>query len=320
MKISVVTPAPKRSRAGNRATAERWATMLRQLGHTVSVSDGDAAPNADLLIALHAWRSAAQIARFRAHYPERKIVVALTGTDIYRFQKSHPRATLRSMALADRLVCLHDLVHRDVPRRFHGKLRVIHQSALTVPRNVAKRPRWFDVLVVGHLREEKDPLRAAYAARLLPDDSRIRIVHYGRAHDRDWAMAARAEMRINRRYVWRGEIAHGRVRRAMARARLMVLSSRMEGGANVISEALASGLVVIASAIPGSIGLLGDSYPGYYPTENESALAELLLRAEREPGYRRELERHCRRRAAHFKPQSERAAWRTVLRELLAHQ
>ena len=32
MKISLITPAPPRSRAGNRATAARWANILRRLG------------------------------------------------------------------------------------------------------------------------------------------------------------------------------------------------------------------------------------------------------------------------------------------------
>ena len=53
----------------------------------------------------------------------------------------------------------------------------------------------------------------------------------------------------------------------------------MEGGAHVVSEAIATGVPVIASAIPGNIGLLGEDYPGYYPAGDEKALAALMSRA-----------------------------------------
>ena len=110
-------------------------------------------------------------------------MVALTGTDIYRYRHSHPEETLLSMEMADALVCLHDLVYRAIPERYQKKLHVIHQSA--VPLKRARRPsiRTFDVCVAGHLREEKDPFRTAYAARTLPEESRLRIIHLGKAYN-----------------------------------------------------------------------------------------------------------------------------------------
>jgi glycosyltransferase involved in cell wall biosynthesis len=137
--------------------------------------------------------------------------------------------------------------------------------------------------VFGHLRDEKDPFRTALAARLVPPDSRLRVIHVGRALDDGWAAQARAEMAANPRYVWRGDVAGAAVRRLLARTRLMVLSSIMEGGANVISEALVADVPVIASSIAGSIGLLGADHPGYYPTGDTAALAALLTRAEADP-------------------------------------
>ena len=50
MKISLVTPAGKQSRAGNRTTAERWARILRDLGHRVNVSQEDSGAGADLMV------------------------------------------------------------------------------------------------------------------------------------------------------------------------------------------------------------------------------------------------------------------------------
>ncbi|HLI12912.1 MAG TPA: selenoneine biosynthesis selenosugar synthase SenB [Alphaproteobacteria bacterium] len=316
MKASLVTPARKDSRTGNRTTAMRWARILRDLGLRVQVETAYGGDDADLMIALHAWRSADSIREFRARHPERPLVVALTGTDIYRFQHSHPEATLASMASADILVGLHDLVADALPEPLRGKVKVIYQSAPLLPRRLPPLRRIFEVLVIGHLREEKDPLRAAYAARELPPESRLRIVHLGKAHDASWAEAAQAEMARNPRYHWRGEQPGWAVRRALARAPLMVLSSIMEGGANVVSEAVVAGVPVIASAIPGSIGLLGPGYPGYYPAKDTAALAALLRRAEGDPAFLDELGRHCRARAPLFDPARERQAWRDLLAAL----
>ena len=316
VKISLITPAPKSSLSGNRATAVRWARHLSDLGHRVDIAEVFNGEDADLLIAVHAWRSAQSVRRFRDRHPDRPIIVGLAGTDIYGFQHSHPEETLGSMDLADRLVCLHERVDRDIPARFASKLHVVYQSAPPLPRRLAPAKRNFEVCVIGHLREEKDSLRTAYAARQLPEDSRIRVIHLGRAHNEDWAQAAAAEMARNPRYRWRGEVPHWQVRRLMARARLMVLSSVMEGGANVISEAVVAGLPVVASRISGSVGLLGEDYAGYYPPEDEAALAGLLSKAESDPEFLALLDRQCGRRADLFRPEREREAWRDVIEGL----
>jgi putative glycosyltransferase (TIGR04348 family) len=313
MHVTLVTPADKRSRSGNRTTAARWATILRDLGHRVQLTQAYHGGATDLLIALHAWRSAGSIAEFRRHDPERPLIVGLGGTDIYRFLGTDSMTVLRSLELADALVGLHDLVGEAIPARFRDKLVVVHQSARPLPRRDPARPRRFDVLVIGHLRDEKDPLRTAEAARLLPASSRLRVVHLGRAHNQGWADRARAEMAANPRYRWLGDVPHWMVRRALARAPAMVLSSRMEGGANVISEAVAAAVPVLASDIPGNVGLLGRDYPGYFPVGDTGGLARLLLRAESDPAFLAALRRACAARAPLFDPARERAAWRALL-------
>lgn len=311
MKIGLVTPAAPRSRAGNRATATRWARRLRAAGHRVRVLEQWTTGEAefDALLALHAWRSAASIAAFAARYPDRPLIVALTGTDIYRFQQSDPEVTRGSLARAHALIGLHDHVSRDIPERFHPLLHTVHQSAAPLPPSyrgpVADR---FELCVVGHLREEKDSLRAARAARDLPADSRIRIVQAGRAHTPDWAEAARAEAEANPRYRWVGEVGQGAIRRLYARSRAMVMSSVMEGGANVVSEACVAGLPVLASDIPGNTGLLGDDYPGLYPAQDTDALRALMIRTERDAAFLADLQAHCRALAPRFTPEAEQAA------------
>src|SRR5215472_12255891 len=116
MKIALITPAGARSRNGNRHTALRWAAMLRSLGHSVRIDiRWDGLP-ADAMIALHARRSHASIAEFRERCPGKPLVVALTGTDLYRDIRSD-RDARRSLEMADRLVVLQDRARLELAPR-----------------------------------------------------------------------------------------------------------------------------------------------------------------------------------------------------------
>jgi len=318
MKIVLITPERSSSRSGNGTTTARWTRILRALGHDVQVANRYGGAAADLMIALHAWRSAAAIRRFRELYPKRPLIVALTGTDIYDYIDRDPVPTLHSLECADRLVALQELAGARVPSRLRSKVRVIHQSAPPL-RHVAPGSirGSFDVAVIGHLREVKDPLRAAKAARRLPAGSRLRIVHLGAAETPQWRALAKAEMKDNPRYVWRGDRPRVEVRRLLGRARAMILSSLREGGANVISEAVAAGVPVLASRIDGSVGLLGRDYPGYFPARDTAALARLLDRIETSPQFLKRLYRAIARRARLFRPAREKAAWKKLIGELM---
>jgi putative glycosyltransferase (TIGR04348 family) len=313
MKIVLITPAGPTSRAGNRVTASRWARILRRLGHRLRVATDYDGRSADLMVAIHARRSAEAIERFKADHPARPVIVLLSGTDIYHDITSDPVPTLRSMALADRLVALNDLAWRVVPKRLRARLSVIHQSAAPLPRPRRSRRGAVVVSVIGHLRDVKDPLRAAEAARLLPTDSRVRIEQVGRAYTPEWANRAQAEMAANPRYLWRGDVPAAAVRRLLVRSDAMVISSLSEGGANVVSEAAVAGVPVLASRMDGNVGLLGRDYPGYFPVGDTAALARLLRRVEREPRFVLRLRWALARRAVLFRPAREIAAWRRLL-------
>jgi putative glycosyltransferase (TIGR04348 family) len=316
MKIVLITPEGPTSRTGNRVAASRWARILRRLGHRVRVaSDYDGRP-ADLMVAVHAWRSAAAIARFKSKYRARPVVLQLSGTDIYHYIDADPVPTRRSLDLADRLVALNDLAWRVIPKRLRSRLRVIHQSAKPLPRPRGPSRSAVVASVIGHLRDVKDPLRAAEAARLLPDDSRVCIEQVGRAYTPEWAARARAEMATNPRYLWRDDVPAAQVRRLLARSHAMVISSVSEGGANVISEAAVAGVPILASRMDGNVGLLGADYPGYFPVGDTQALARLLRRLERDRPFVVRLSNAVARRARLFRPTREAAAWRRLLAEL----
>lgn len=280
-------------------------------------ADYDGTP-ADLMVAVHAWRSAAAIARFKQCHPDRPVVLQLSGTDIYHYLTADPAPTLRSMELADRLVALNDLAWRAVPRRLRSRLKVIHQSADPPSQPWRPSTRRVVMSVIGHLRDVKDPLRAAEAVRLLPGTSKVRVEQVGGAYTAQWAERARAEMKANPRYRWRGDVSRAEVRRLLARSHAMVISSLSEGGANVISEAAVAGVPILASRMDGNVGLLGGDYPGYFPVGDTQALARLMRRVERDPRFVRRLRKAIRARATLFDPRREVDAWRHLLKEVRA--
>ncbi len=315
MDISLITPAPAGSRGGNRVTATRWTRILRGLGHRVIVEEEYRNRPCDLMVALHARRSYPSVDRFRRRHPDLPLVVALTGTDLYGDIHTDSQAR-QSLDLASCVVLLQPMGIAELPEHVRERARVIYQSAVRPPGTLPPSRRTFEVCVLGHLRPVKDPLRAAAAARLLPESSRIRVVHAGKALSPEMDEAARAEVRSNPRYRWVGELPRWKALRTLARSRLLVLSSTMEGGANVVSEAIATGVPVLASRISGSIGLLGADYPGYFPTGDTRALADLLRRAETDSGFYGILKAWCERLAPLVDPARERESWDGLLREL----
>lgn len=315
--IGFVHPAPPRSRGGNRLTVLRWANVVRRLGYRVFVAGEWTGRPCDVLVALHAERSHASIARFRRARPEAPLVVVATGTDLYRDEP--PAEELGAVwRQASRIVVLQGLAAEALPAEVRGRVRVIHQAVCTEVRRSAPTAERFELALVAHLRAVKDPLRAAAAARLVPARSRLRVLHVGRALEPELGARAAREARENPRYVWLGEQPHAEALRLIARSRALVCTSRHEGGPNTISEALALGVPVLASRIPGHLGLLGADYAGTYAAGDAADLARLIQRAEEEPGFLGALEEACVARAWLVDPAQESAAWRELLAELLA--
>lgn len=313
--ILLVSPAAPESVTGNGVTARRWAGFLRELGHEVELSREYHGGGYDALLALHARKSADAIGRFHADHPGSPVVLALTGTDLYP-DLATAGVDPGVLAIADRLVLLQSRALDQLDPATRSRARVIVQSVPPIRR---KPPRadCFEVAFLAHLRPVKDPLRPAGAARELPAESRIRITHLGEAQDEELGAAAAAESATNPHYDWLGARPREEALDLLARSRLLVLTSRHEGGANVVSEALAARLPIVCSAIPGSAGLLGENYPGYFPVGDSGALARALYAAERDSeGYYGALRDHCATLAGLVDPERERRAWADLLAEL----
>ena len=317
--IHIVSPASARENNGNWQTASRWRRHLAR-DYRVTIGPGwqpgDQVP--DLLIALHARRSAAPLATFHAAHPDRPTLLVMTGTDLYR--DIHDDAGARaSLARADALVVLQPRGLDELPADVHGKAHVIYQSA---PRLHPARPRAgmpLDIAMIGHLREEKDPRTFMEAARRVKAPG-VRLLHIGAALDPALGDRAHATAAATPAYRWLGALPHMATRRRLRRCHAMVIASRMEGGANVIIEAVTSGVPVLASRISGNIGMLGEDYAGYFAPGDAAGLARLVERSVLDARFGAHLRQQCAARARLFAPAAERACLLDLVDNLLFDQ
>ena len=321
-RVLIVSPATEAANNGNWHTAARWAQMLQPDCEVAIAQDWDGTPY-DLLLALHARRSAPAIARWaQAHGAPHNapgLAVVLTGTDLYRDIQTDAQAHA-SLRLARALVVLQECGPDALPNALRPKARVIFQSAAShAPLPKPTLP--LRVVMVGHLRDEKAPQTLWEAARLLCGHGDITFDHIGGALDAALGEQARACMAQCPQYHWRGALAHGDTLHAIAQAHVLVHTSRMEGGAHAILEAVCNGTPVLASRIPGNVGMLGADYGGYFALDDATALAHLLLRCRDEraetEGLYTLLQHQCAARAPLFAPQAEAEAVRALVRDLL---
>lgn len=300
--VLIVSPALAAANNGNWHTAARWARLLR--GHCRTAIDSVwRGQRCDLLIALHARRSAPSIDAFVHAHPARRPIVVLTGTDLYRDIRDDPLAQ-RSLQQAGTLVVLQELGPLALPQAVRAKCVVIVQSAAALtpapPPGAVLR-----VAQVGHLRDEKDPrcfMRAALRLRARRD---IRLVQVGGALDPAFADAALATQAETPNYRWRGDLPRAAARQQIRTAHLLVNTSRMEGGAQVIVEAARSATAVLASRVDGNVGMLGTRHAGLFELGDDAALAALIERARDEPAFLAMLRAQTVARDPLFEPAEE---------------
>ena len=319
-RVVIVSPALADANNGNWQTARRWQHLLTS--HTVRIvrqwPDADAQVTQDeVMLALHARRSAASVQAWHAQHGQRGLGLALTGTDLYRDIAHAPQAQ-RSLDLAKSLVVLQGLGANALPPQHQSKTRTIFQSTGT-RQTLAKTTRHLRVVMVGHLREEKDPLTLMAAARLLPPDSGILIDHIGAPLEAALGQAAQATQAQCPTYRWLGALSHRQTLQHIQRAHLLVHTSRLEGGAHVLMEAMRSGTPVLASRIDGNLGLLGADYAGLFEAGDAHGLLDLLLRCRTGQNQNKlvaHLGHQCALRAPLFEPQAERAALHRWVQDL----
>jgi putative glycosyltransferase (TIGR04348 family) len=303
--VIIVSPALAEANTGNWHTAARWARLLRNHFRTRILLHWQGEPH-DILIALHAGRSAASIAAHAQHLPATPRIVVLTGTDLYRDIHCDADARL-SLELATRLVVLNDQGPQALSEAHRAKCDVVLQSA-TALRPAAKPAQRLHAVMAGHLRIEKDPLTFLRCAERLAARADIRFEHIGAVLEATLGDAVRATAERCPHYAWRGELTRTQTRQRILRAHVLVNTSAMEGGAQVVIEAITSGTPVIVSRIAGHVGLVGADWPALFEAGDDAGLAALVERARDEPAFLRRLHDHARAVAPRFTPEAETAA------------
>ena len=167
--------------------------------------------------------------------------------------------------------------------------------------------------MVGRLRAEKNPRTYWRATQRLAARRDIRLDHIGAALDP--ALGAEAAVFAARlqQLRWLGALPHGAVRRRIAAAHVLVHASRIEGGANVVIEAIRSGTPVLASRIDGNLGLLGSDYEGVFDVGDDRALAALIERCRDDAAMLPRLMAQVALRSPLFEPAVERAAVQRIV-------
>lgn len=316
-RVRIVSPALASANNGNAHTAERWRRFLAARSRVDVALDWRPDEPVDVLIALHARRSAPAIARFRAAHPDRPIALVLTGTDLYRDIDRGDAEARHALECASHLVVLQPEALRRLAPPLRERARVILQSAPRLLRHDGAT-RSVDLVAAGHLREEKDPLTLMRAVARLPTGAPLRVLHIGAALDPALGRAAERTAAAHPCYRWLGALPHGVTRRRIARASALVHPSRMEGGANVVIEAVRSHVPVLASRIDGNVGLLGAAHPGYFEPGDDAALAALMQRMADDAAFAAALRARSLELAPRFDPAAEREAVRALLADLVA--
>jgi putative glycosyltransferase (TIGR04348 family) len=317
--LILVTPYLASANNGNWRTAARWARMVAPRFRVILQSpDAPLRDDAVALLALHARRSREAIGRWKRAHPDRALIVALTGTDLYRDVPAGDADALASIAEADRLIVLQDdaLAHLSARRR--DKASVVVQSARALAPWPHKASSRFNAILVAHLRNEKDPRTALEAWRRLPADVPATLTLVGDALDPGLAVDVRRATAEDARVRWLGPRPHAWTRQAIRRAHALVVTSRMEGGANVVVEALTSGTPVIGTRMSGNVGLLGADYPGMFAVGDADALAAMIVRATRDRRWLGALARRGERLAKRMTPEAETRALNAAIDAALA--
>jgi glycosyltransferase involved in cell wall biosynthesis len=313
MKVCVASPYPLSELKGNSVTTDRIVAMLNEGGVDARGSHGYDGDPADVLIALHAVKGAPAVFDFREKAPQGKVIVLLTGTDIYQGLPEGSEIGHDALRSADRIVVPQEAAILRLPEEVRDKTVVIRSSLdpIAIKAGPLKSP--FVISVVGHPRPVKRSFLTIETVARHPEWRDLEVWQIGQALDEESRKTAAAWARNDHRYRWFGGLPRQESLARCAESSLMINSSILEGGAHAVLEAMTMGVPVLASRIEGNVGLLGDDYPGYFEEGklDEALQAIVDKRVDLEDWVSLASERMDR-----FSRESESTSWLDLLAEL----
>lgn len=313
MKVCVSSPYPLTELKGNSVTTSRIVNLLRESGIEARGSyrfDGGAA---DVLISLHAVKGVEGVRDFREKMPKGRVVVLLTGTDLYQSLPEGSEAGIQNLVEADRIVVVQEAAIVRLPEEVREKVVVIPASLdpISIKANPVVPP--FAISVVGHPRPVKRPFLTIETVAGHPEWKDVEVWQIGEALDEESRKIAENWARKEPRYRWFGGLPRQEAMALCAKSALTVNSSILEGGANAVLEAMIMGVPVLCSRIEGNEGMLGKDYPGYFEDSN---FGEILQEIIDEKVNLAEWVRLARKRLPLFARENEAASWLELLRNL----
>lgn len=211
------------------------------------------------LAALWAERLARSGARIVAS--ERNVLSSVVLASRRRFRRRYPALVAQTYPEAAAVVTVSAAIADDLAQSCgldRTRLTVIPNPVAPAERLAAAEPvahPWLApegpplLLGVGRLHRQKDFATLLHATARLGRDQPVRLALLGEGAERSGLERLARELGIGDRVAFLGFVANPFA--WMARARVLVLTSRLEGFGNVLAEALAAGLPVVASDIPG---------------------------------------------------------------------
>lgn len=314
--VAIAAPYPLDSLMGNLVTAHRLNGIFGELGFHARVSHGWDGMPADLLVALHAVKSAQAVRSFREANPGAAVITVMTGTDLYRDLPAGGARAWRLLEQADRVVVSTESAMDDIPEPYRSRVVFVPKS-LDIPEVERKRdPANFGIGVIGHLRDVKNPFHVIETVAQHPEWDDVLVWQLGESLSEELAAEARAWQSRDPRYRWLGGQSREETLKRLGTLAVSVNSSVVEGASNAVMEAMVVGVPVLASRTAGALGLLGPDYPGLFDLAESGGLGRLLERLRSDEGFAGELVRLAGARARKFTRGAEKQGWRDLLASL----
>lgn len=313
MKVCVASPYPLSELKGNSVTTDRIVSILNEAGIEARGSHGYDGKPADILISLHAVKGAPAVFDFQSQVPKGKVIVVLTGTDIYQGLPEGSKLGQDALVAADWIVVPQEAATWRLPKEVRKKTEVIRSSLDPIRIKATPSQSPFIISVVGHPRPVKRPFLTIETVARHPEWSDLEVWQLGQALDGESRKTAEAWVQKDERYRWFGGLPREESLAKCAESSLTINSSILEGGANAVLEAMTMGVPVLASRIEGNVGMLGNDYPGYFEKGELNEALQTII------GNRMMLEdwvRMASKRLPLFSRESETTSWLELLAKL----
>ena len=320
LEIAMVLPEDAPVGSGNRVSAGRWSAMLRAGGHRVRELEapGQHADYAglDLWIGLHAERSSSSLDLALTRAPGLRAITVLTGTDLNR-EGGPSESTQDQLDRSNRLVILNKSARRLVPEPLQDRVRYLPQVPTGIDPIPVRQAPTATLAMLGHLRPVKDPEVVLRALENLPRGLGLRVLHAGKPLCAELEQAClNASRNPSLPYQYLGPVDRTAALGILAESQGLLLPSRSEGGASVLSEALLTGRAVISSDAPGITSFLPDDYSGTFAIGDDRQLGERLERFATDAEWRHQLTELCASAGEQLRGFDEARGWLELVCEL----